>query len=322
METAYSIADGEACRAHYSVDMTNTNIYCILQYFSCKSNHSFYLLTGESVPEGRHESVAVGHQVDLIGDHRVGFHHGTLRQGRALPSPAVDTVAVGTAVGVHPPVLASASGRVRRRLRAGGMGIPAEEQATPLKPEQMTAADDRQWRRAVSSGRDDTSPQSGAAVRSCDRGGGSAVYRPLRVFVQSGRAIGAVGSRGRLGDTDEHGNGPHQASPSASCRLALRGALGVGGDHRSGRLGVDWLRMDDFDFWSGAEVRFIQPYQAVKDYRCPNCDRVLPVGVGHYVVVPVGAPDLRRHWHRGCWAGQGQARSAALTGRVPRRRIR
>ncbi len=49
------------------------------------------------------------------------------------------------------------------------------------------------------------------------------------------------------------------------------------------------------------EVRFIQPYQAVKPYLCPGCNRDIPSGLGHVVVVPVDAPDLRRHWHRGCW---------------------
>ena len=27
-------------------------------------------------------------------------------------------------------------------------------------------------------------------------------------------------------------------------------------------------------------------------------------GTGHWVVVPKEAPDLRRHWHRGCWLGR------------------
>ncbi len=49
------------------------------------------------------------------------------------------------------------------------------------------------------------------------------------------------------------------------------------------------------------EVRFIQPHQALKSYLCPGCNRDIPGGLGHVVVVPVDAPDLRRHWHRGCW---------------------
>jgi hypothetical protein len=48
-------------------------------------------------------------------------------------------------------------------------------------------------------------------------------------------------------------------------------------------------------------VHPIQPYQARKSYVCPGCDGVIEVGVGHLVVVPEEAPDLRRHWHRGCW---------------------
>ena len=50
-----------------------------------------------------------------------------------------------------------------------------------------------------------------------------------------------------------------------------------------------------------AETRFVQPYQATKAYRCPGCNREIPAGSGHVVAVPPDAPDLRRHWHRGCW---------------------
>ena len=49
------------------------------------------------------------------------------------------------------------------------------------------------------------------------------------------------------------------------------------------------------------EVRFIQPFQALKRYACPGCTQEIAPGTGHVVVVPVEAPDLRRHWHRPCW---------------------
>ena len=48
-------------------------------------------------------------------------------------------------------------------------------------------------------------------------------------------------------------------------------------------------------------VRRVQPYEATKAYTCPACHQALAPGTGHYVVVPDHAPDLRRHWHRGCW---------------------
>jgi hypothetical protein len=48
-------------------------------------------------------------------------------------------------------------------------------------------------------------------------------------------------------------------------------------------------------------VHPIQPYQARKTYVCPGCESSIEVGIGHLVVVPSDAPDLRRHWHRGCW---------------------
>ena len=50
------------------------------------------------------------------------------------------------------------------------------------------------------------------------------------------------------------------------------------------------------------EVRRVQPYEAAKAYVCPGCNREIPAGTGHVVAVPREAPDLRRHWHHGCWA--------------------
>lgn len=49
------------------------------------------------------------------------------------------------------------------------------------------------------------------------------------------------------------------------------------------------------------KVTFIQPYQAVKEYLCPSCNQTIHRGVGHVVVVPIEAADLRRHWHKACW---------------------
>jgi len=57
------------------------------------------------------------------------------------------------------------------------------------------------------------------------------------------------------------------------------------------------------------EVRHVQPYQAVKTYRCPGCDHEIRPGEGHEVVVPVAAPDLRRHWHSGCWSRAARRRA-------------
>jgi hypothetical protein len=48
-------------------------------------------------------------------------------------------------------------------------------------------------------------------------------------------------------------------------------------------------------------VTFVQPYQARKAYLCPGCELTIEAGTGHVVVVPELTPDLRRHWHRGCW---------------------
>ena len=48
-------------------------------------------------------------------------------------------------------------------------------------------------------------------------------------------------------------------------------------------------------------VHPVQPYHARKPYICPGCEQTIPVGLFHLVVVPQLEPDLRRHWHRGCW---------------------
>jgi hypothetical protein len=56
------------------------------------------------------------------------------------------------------------------------------------------------------------------------------------------------------------------------------------------------------------EVRHVQPYEAVKTYRCPGCDHEIPPRQGHEVVVPLDAPQDRRHWHSGCWRRASRAR--------------
>jgi hypothetical protein len=56
------------------------------------------------------------------------------------------------------------------------------------------------------------------------------------------------------------------------------------------------------------EVRFIHPFQATKTYLCPGCNHDIAPGTGHVVVVPVGAPDDRRHWHRPCWEHKDRRR--------------
>jgi hypothetical protein len=66
---------------------------------------------------------------------------------------------------------------------------------------------------------------------------------------------------------------------------------------------VTWFDDDDVD------VHPVQPYQAVKRYRCPGCDHEIRAGEGHVVVVPRAAPEERRHWHRSCWAREERLRT-------------
>ena len=59
--------------------------------------------------------------------------------------------------------------------------------------------------------------------------------------------------------------------------------------------------MENPEIFGELEIRFIPPDQAKKDYDCPGCNRSIGEGMGHVVVVPVESPDLRKHWHKGCW---------------------
>ena len=69
----------------------------------------------------------------------------------------------------------------------------------------------------------------------------------------------------------------------------------------------------DLTATADCEVRRVQPYQATKTYLCPGCNRDIPPGTGHVVAIPHDAPDLRRHWHHGCWAASRDPRAPRLT---------
>lgn len=61
-------------------------------------------------------------------------------------------------------------------------------------------------------------------------------------------------------------------------------------------------------------VKPIQPYQARKEYVCPGCDGIIAAGIGHVVVIPDDAPDMRRHWHHGCWFKERRRRGLTADG--------
>lgn len=69
--------------------------------------------------------------------------------------------------------------------------------------------------------------------------------------------------------------------------------------------------MDEPERLGGLEVRFVPSYRAAKAYLCPGCNRMIEAATAHYVVVPTEVPDLRRHWHRGCWDGRPGRRGRA-----------
>lgn len=58
-------------------------------------------------------------------------------------------------------------------------------------------------------------------------------------------------------------------------------------------------------------VRTVSATSAVKDYRCPGCDQVIPAGVPHLVAWPAdgyGSAEDRRHWHSPCWGARRHRR--------------
>jgi hypothetical protein len=59
--------------------------------------------------------------------------------------------------------------------------------------------------------------------------------------------------------------------------------------------------VDELSAPDEVEIRRVQPYQARKPYLCPGCNQDIATGLGHLVVVPLVAPELRRHWHHPCW---------------------
>ncbi len=85
-------------------------------------------------------------------------------------------------------------------------------------------------------------------------------------------------------------------------RAKSKGSKKTGGKGFKGRSRV--APQPDPSDSEDTEVRFVQPYQATKSYLCPGCGRTIVEGQGHMVAVPRDAPDLRRHWHRGCWVNR------------------
>ncbi len=61
----------------------------------------------------------------------------------------------------------------------------------------------------------------------------------------------------------------------------------------------------------GVTVTPVQGYAARKEYTCPGCQKSIPPGMFHLVVVPDEEPDLRRHWHHGCWHKEMRRRFGA-----------
>jgi hypothetical protein len=76
-------------------------------------------------------------------------------------------------------------------------------------------------------------------------------------------------------------------------------------------LALEWVA----DGW---HLRVVQPYRALKVYRCPGCNQEIFPRTMHVVVWPEGSPEQRRHWHRACW----ERRFAELRRQLERERRR
>ncbi|MDO4898255.1 MAG: ATP/GTP-binding protein [Rothia sp. (in: high G+C Gram-positive bacteria)] len=55
-------------------------------------------------------------------------------------------------------------------------------------------------------------------------------------------------------------------------------------------------------------VQYIPAINALKTYKCPECERAIPPGTAHLVIWQQDhmfgkgrAIEERRHWHKGCW---------------------
>lgn len=58
-------------------------------------------------------------------------------------------------------------------------------------------------------------------------------------------------------------------------------------------------------------VRTITGAAAVKAYRCPGCQQLIPPGTAHVVAWRADRHDgeeHRRHWHSPCWTNRGTRR--------------
>ncbi|MBX6767782.1 MAG: ATP/GTP-binding protein [Actinomadura rubrobrunea] len=65
-------------------------------------------------------------------------------------------------------------------------------------------------------------------------------------------------------------------------------------------------------------VQAIAGANAVKSYRCPGCDQLIPPGVPHVVAWPAderGGAEDRRHWHRPCWQARDRRGPRPYRGR-------
>ncbi|MBW1601497.1 ATP/GTP-binding protein [Streptomyces sp. JJ66] len=90
-------------------------------------------------------------------------------------------------------------------------------------------------------------------------------------------------------------------------RGGLRAAGSSGWAAREAQEAGRGIGLENSESWRGEEwaVRRITGGGAVKPYRCPGCDQLIPPGVPHVVAWPAHSDgEDRRHWHGPCWTAR------------------
>jgi hypothetical protein len=79
-------------------------------------------------------------------------------------------------------------------------------------------------------------------------------------------------------------------------------------DEQHARRGLTVDQSADDGAWF---LRQIPVDAAVRSYRCPGCDHMIPPGTAHVVAWPAderGDVSDRRHWHAACWRARDRRR--------------
>ncbi len=132
-------------------------------------------------------------------------------------------------------------------------------------------------------------------------GEGSRARRGASATGSDGRSV--VARTGGPADGPDHGRVPRRPRTTSHRRAPLTAPA---------PRPVGWASAESADDGEWL-VRAVPGAAAVKAYRCPGCDQVIPPGTAHVVAWPADAPPgvgpaERRHWHRSCWQARSRRR--------------